>query len=1172
MNSAILKDTLRTIERTRSRFISLLAIVALGVSFFAGINATAPDMRDTARQYYIDSNAMDLQIISTAGLTDTDVSLISSIQGVEHVSGQKFVDGVLLVDGEKVSDADGSELVIRTYGLDVNKAISYSAGADDRTYLNRPQLIEGSWPTQANQCVADASQLSTPEEFKIGTVVAIQGAGTDIQGTLQNTEYTITGIIRSPLYISYDRGNTTIGTGKVGCFIYVPQENFLNDYYSSLSIRLNGTDAMDPYSEEYRAYVAPYVTYLSSIADQCLATRVSSLKAKYTAEVEQGDREYAEAKQQTDAAIAEAQQKVNMVLDMAKNGDAQLAEYKRRYNEKAAEANAKIDESKLQHSTQYAAWEQKRAQYNETKATLDKYANAEVDYKTALSEYNVAVNQVNSLSTTVDYLEKLVATTRSALTEFNAKQDNSVGDIISRFEQSGLVGVEVDNIMRQINSLTAVGTAEEMAAYMEPQLQSLETQLASTRKQLADTKTQLAAKKIELDRAAALVEQLKQSQSQMEAAQAALDDAEKQLTGANYDSQFGEMEVLSQLSDYKKQITNYETNLQIAKAQAATIEEEFNKQKEEAYAKLDEARNKLEEAKTFLLNLESAKWYVNDRSEALRGYDEYGNTADRTAALAIVFPWFFFIVSSLVCLNTMTRMVEDERTQLGTLKALGFTNREIVFKYLFYALLASVIGGVAGTLLGFALFPSAITMAYSIMFAVPSLIIKYRWIYAIPGLAVSIGTTVFAAYGACFRSLVAVPSTLMRPKAPKGGKRVLLEKFPALWRSLNFTWKVTLRNVFRNKKRFIMAVIGVFGCTSLLVAGFGLDKSINTSLEKQFTDDDSIFRYDMQIVTNGSYDTTLGESEALNAVRARPEIACANHIYMKVFDTTSEKQPDEQMETYLLVPDDSAALENYMYLRDDETGEHMYLPQNGGVITKKLAQKLDLSIGDSILVDLGNGTKVSVPVAGIAENYTFHYVYMAKEVYAALFGMNPQYNIVSANLAYDLDATQKDALSKALMSEYSISALAYQEDIQEGFINVFESLGYIVFVLVISAGLLSLIVLYNLSSINIHERTKEIATIKVLGFTPKEVSSYIFRENIMIGFIGTLLGLLGGLGLHRIVILVGEVDIVRFGRDAGVMAFIYAFALSMVFTLLVNLILRRNLKKVDMVESLKSIE
>ena len=1171
MNSVLLKDTVRTIGRTSSRFFSIVLIVALGISFFAGINATAPDMLETIREYYLDTNAADVRIISTAGLTDEDISVIESIQGIESVMGEKFVDGVVSVDDQKISDIDGSRLTVRAYSLDVTKAMMASQGEDDRSFINRPQLVEGSWPTAADQCLVDQSQLSTPSEFQIGSIIEIEGDGTDISGKLTNAKYTIVGIIRTPLYISYSRGNTTIGTGKLGSFIYVPSDNFQTDYYSALSIKVAGSDELDPYSDEYNALIEPYATYLSSIASERLTPRVTALKTQYETEISQSEAQYASSKAEVDEQIAEAEEQVTLILDMAENGDAKLAEYKQQYNEKAVEAETTIDETKLEHSQQYALWEEKRNDYNEAKALVDKYSTAETDLKNATTEYNVAKLQVDTTYQTVEYLENVIATTRSALDQLDKSQSTSVGDIISRFEQSGLVGQEVDEIVASVNSLTAVGTAEEIAAYMEPQLQDLEEKLAAAKKDLSDAKTELANKKATLERAEVLVEKLQTVEAQLKTAETELEEAEKELSAAGYDIQLGELEVLSQLSDLKNQITNYETNLQIAKEKAKTVEAEFEQTKTEAYAKLEEAQHKLEEAKNFLLSLDSAKWYVSDRNDALYGFEAYKQTADRVAALAIIFPWFFFLVAALVSLNTMTRMVDDERTQLGTLKALGFHNNEIITKYIIYAFVASFVGAIAGSLLGFAVFPSVLTACFGILFDVPAVIIKYRFSYAVTGIVISVGVTVLSTYYSAQKSLKTHPSTLMKPKAPKGGKRIALEKLPWLWSRLNFTAKVTCRNVFRNKKRFIMAVIGVLGCTSLMVAGFGLDNSINTTLDKQFNDEDSIWCYDMQTVLNGSFDTTITDCDAITTVRERPEISDAMLEFMKVYNTSSVSS-EEIMETYLLVPEDAASLAKYIRLRDYKTGESLTLPENGAVITQKLASELNLSVGDNIVVNLDDGYSVNVPVAAIAENYTFHYVYMTKEVYRSLFATNPKYNYITANFSSELTAEQKTQLSKELMSEYEINAVSYSEEIQTMFENSLDSIGYIVVVFVVSAGLLSIIVIYNLSVININERIKEIATIKVLGFDNFEVSQYIFRENLMLSVLGTFLGLFAGLGVHRLVILVGEVDIITYVRDVGFMSLVYSAILSMTFSLVVNLILNRTLKNVDMVESLKSNE
>lgn len=1170
MTKALLKDTLRTIERTRSRFFSIVAIVALGISFFAGMNATAPDLRDTAQKYLLDTNAADLSVTSTVGLSEDDLNVLSSITGVESASGEKYFDGILKINGKNATDLDGSQLTVRALSLDLQKAYAFSQGTDDRSFLNRPQLIEGTWPASENQCVVDRSALSTPDGFEIGNTVTIGSEGADASSSLKNTEFVITGIIRTPRYISYERGYTTIGTGKLGTFIYIPSENFLSEYYSSISLKLSGSDSFNTFSKEYDAFAAPFASYLESIARERIDIRVSSIKDKYTAEVNSQEQKYAEAKAEAETKLAEGEAKVKEILDLAENGDEKLKQYKEEYNQKVTEVGSKIDQSKLEHSEQYKNWEEKRDEYNEAKALVEKYSTADTDLKNAQTQYNVANTQVNTLLTTVSYLEKLVATTRSAISQLDTSQNVSASDIINRFEQSGLVGTEVDKIMNSIKSWTAVGTAEEISAYMEPQLQELEENLAASRKELSDAKTELAAKKAELEKAEKLVKTLKEVEERVANAETQLKEAEKNLTNANYDIQLSELEVLNQLSDSKNQITNFETNLQLAKEKAKTIEADFEAQKEEVNSQLETAKLKLDEAKNFLLNLENGKWYVQNRDEALLGFEELCQTADRTAAISKLFPWVFFLVAALVCLNTMTRMIEDDRTQLGTLKALGFYNKEIVSKYIIYSLAASAVGSFAGTLLGFALFPYAITKAYSILFALPATEIKYRFEYAIPAMIISIASIVLSGYIASYKSLQTSASSLMRPKAPRGGKRIFLEKY-AVWKKLGFTTKVTFRNVFRNKKRFIMAVVGVTGCTALMVAGFGLRNSINTMFERQFLGDNSVVGYDMQVVLNGSFDTNVSTPDAISTVKTRPEVASADLTYMKVFNTFGAKA-DKEFETYIMVPENAETFSSYVGLFDAKTKKEISLPPAGAVITEKLSKELGISAGDFINVKVSDAYVVSVPVASVCENYIFHYVFMSKELYSSIFASNPRYNYIVANFASELTGVQKEELSKSLMSEYDITAVSYSEETRGTFENVVNSLNFVVWVLVISAGLLSFIVLYNLSSININERMKEIATIKVLGFRRREVTAYIFRENLMLSVFGTVIGLIVGIGLHRMVISVAEVDVMMFGRSVGFMGFVYSAVLSLAFSLFVNVVLRRNLERVNMVESLKSIE
>ena len=1170
-NNVLLKDTIRTIGRSSSRFFSIVLIVALGISFFAGFSATAPFMRSSIRDYYKLSNAADIRIISSIGLTESDVKTIASIDGVEAVCGEKFADGVVDVDGKPISDLDGSRLSVRAYALDINKAVEqYNNGTDDRSYINRPQLVEGNWPQNAQECLVDDSAFSTPDEFQIGAMIGISGDGSDITASLANTEYRIVGIIRTPLYISYERGNTTIGTGKLGTFVYLPDENFKSDYYSAVSVTLAGSDAYAPYTDEYDSFVAPYLDYIESFADERARARAKELLEIYSVKVAEAEAEYAVKKAEVEALIADGERQVEEIIDLAENGDAKLAEYKATYNEKALEAQEKITDSKLQHSDGYELYEQKLKQYTEAKALVAKYEGAEVDYRTSLSEYNVSVTAVSTLSSTVEYLESLVATTRASVDQLNSDQQTTVGDIVNRFESSGLVGEEVDKIIANINSLTAVGTAQEISAYMEPELQTLEAQLVNTKRQLADAKTELAEKKAQLDQAKELLDKLDNVKASLAAAEVELNKAKEALSTAGYDIQMGELEALTQLSDLKNQINNYETAVALAKSKVGTIREEFEEQKKTANERLVQAEASLNGAKNFLLSLDNPKWYVNGRDGGLEGYEAYGQACDRTAAMAIVFPWFFFLVAALVSLNTMTRMIDDERTQLGTLKALGLRNSEIIRKYLFYAFVASGIGAVAGSLLGFAVFPLMVSSAYGLLFDVPTIKVGYNYFYAGIGILISVGVTVFSTYVAAQRSLKIHPSVLMKPRAPKGGKRIALERFTWLWSRLPFNSKVTCRNVFRNKKRFIMAVLGVMGCTALMVAGFGLRNSTGEILERQFNDDDSIWCYDMQVVMNGSVDTTLFEAKAATILSQRSEIGSYMLEYMKVFDTTAAGS-DKLMETYVIVPEDASAISNYIRVRNT-SGEPIALPENGCVITQKLAERLKLGVGDAITVNIEDGYKVTIPVAAVAENYCFHYLYISKGAYRQYFGVNPQYNYIAANFSTELSDEQRAVLAQELISEYDITALSFSSDIRGMFANTLDSINYIAVILVVSAGLLSVIVLYNLSVLNINERVREIATIKVLGFNHKETRNYIFRENLILSVLGTFLGMFLGIAAHRGVIIVGEVETLRYGRDIGWQNFLIAAVLSLVFSLGVNLILTRTLKEVDMVESLKSNE
>ncbi len=1172
----LMKDSLRSVKNSLSRFISIVAIVALGISFFAGMNATAPDMTASAQQYYSDTNLMDICVQSTIGLSASDIDAISAINGVECVMPVRTVDGLLSVNGEHISDIDGSTYTVRVMSLDINKAYANAQyGENLPEYMNRVTLLEGNWPTATNECLVDASRLSTPDEFVIGNTVKIEADKSDFSSKLNTTEYKIVGIIRSPLYISYERGYTNVGTGKLGAFIYVPQECFVLDYYTAAYVKIAGSGNFKAYTKEYESFIEPYKAAIEELSKTQIHVRSEALYNRYSKDVADGKAEYEKKKAEAESQLADAKKEVENIKYLASYGDELVKKLKEKYNESAVSTDNQLGMAELERTTQYAKWEENTKKYNEVKALVDQYADAETNYNNALTTYNITKNTVATSMTTVTSLEQAVAAGRSAIDQLNVSQDDSKSEIIERIKSVAYDSEEIMSIVADIKSLTAVGTAEEIAAYMEPELQSLEVKLTAAKAALTLANNTLASKEQELKQAEQLVLKLKELKLALSQAEKELSDAKKELDDAEYQIQFSQQDAVNQLLELKTQISNYEIQIPLAKEKVNTVDAEYEAKAKEIYSLLDTAKYKLDEGEALLSSLPSASWVIDTRDGAVKGYTEYYNTANRTSALSKALPWFFFLVAAMVSLNTMTRMVEEDRTQIGTLKALGFRDVQILMKYIIYAAVASLVGCVIGTLIGFWVFPSVICRAFGILFDMPPVILTYRVGYAVTGTIIATGATVLATYLALKNIFEEVPSNLMRPKAPEAGGRIFLENMPRIWSRLNFSSKVTCRNVFRNKKRFIMVIAGVAGCTALLVAGLGLGDSIKTTIANQFEGENSICRYDVQIALKNTFDSSGSGSEIYSTVSNKQAVArtadggaLAMFTSMKTGVATSDNS-NASMEINIVVPDKPESLNRYINLTPTKKGST--ISNNGCVITDKLADKLNLSVGDRISLEK-DGASASAVVTGIVRNYAFHYVYILPDAYESIFGEGASYNFITACLKDGITGEEKTAFATELMNLNDVSAVAFTSNTIESLSYILDSLNYVVIVIVAAAALLALTVLYNLSNININERYKEIATLKVLGFNKNEVSAYISRENLILAVIGMLIGLVAGIPLHRLVIVLAEVDVVRFGRTISPLSFLYAAVLSLAFTVIVNLIMRIRLKKIDMVESLKSVE
>ncbi len=695
-------------------------------------------------------------------------------------------------------------------------------------------------------------------------------------------------------------------------------------------------------------------------------------------------------------------------------------------------------------------------------------------------------------------------------------------------------------------------TASQRVADFRSQLTAAQQQIAENEPKIARGEAQLAAAKQQL---AAAQAQIISGEAQLAAGETALslapDLAKLQLDLAG-----------EKLANSKTQLEDGQQQLEDARQQLEAGEAEYETQKKNAQQQLDDALRQIEDGEQELAELEVPEWYVLTRKTNV-SFASFLSNVQKVEAIARVFPIFFFLVAALVALTTMTRMVEEERLQIGTLKALGYSKGAIMKKYIIYAMTATVAGSAFGLAVGFTLFPTIIWNAYTMMYELPKLYCLFNIPYAALASGLAIVCTLAATLNACWATLAECPAALMLPKAPKAGKRILLERIPFLWRRMKFTYKVTARNLFRYKKRFFMTVVGIAGCTALLVTGFGLHDSISDIVNNQFG---KIFTYDVSVnlqtpdaADSGSLYEALNDSSLVED-------------YLVVHQEQSDNEFDgETFTTYLFVPQDETRFDQFVTLEERTTGEYVAFSQDGIVITEKMSERAHLAVGDSVTLTNADGKEGTFRVDGIAENYVENYVYLSPDTYQAAFGSIPEPNLAVLHSA-DPSPEGRDRLGEVILAADGVSGISFISDLKDSFSNMMQKIDIIVVVLIVSAGLLAFVVLYNLTNINITERTKEIATIKVLGFYDKEVSAYVYRESIALSVIGTLAGLVLGILLHMFVIHSVEVDAVMFGRTIKPLSYVVSALLTMAFSLLVNLVMYHKLRRISMVESMKAPE
>ena len=1100
IRNRLVTDTLREVHHTFPRFLSLLVLSALAVCFLAGLRATAPDMKLSADAYFDQQNLMDLHIASTLGLTQEDVDAIAEEEGVASVQGAYTIDALVPMDNQ--------EMVV--------KVLSYSGEGD----VNQPALVEGRLPEGEDECLVEPLFLEL-SGLSIGDTISLDTGEGDYADALSVEEVTIVGTANSPLYIALDRGSSTLGTGSVDAFLILPVESFTMDYYTDAYLLAEGASDLETYSDEYEELVDQLAQQLEPLSKERSALRYDEASQA----ISDAEDELAQAEEEANQQLTDAEAEITSSRQELDDAKKQLEDAKKQLDSGEAQYAAGMEQLE-------SGWRALDAASLELEDGKEQYEQGQTAYQAALALYQIQAAAVErQLETQAELEASTQARTQATQAALQAATEAALEDPLSYMEVYNRVYEETYQSVYDTAYAQAYAQAQENSSQWQ-ELQTSKAQLDQTKAQLDAAKAQLNQGEIEYR---AGVRQLESSQRQLEASREELDQG---------------------WEDYETGLQQWEDG---EKAYQEGYES-YTQSRQEAEDQLKDGRKEVEQAKRDLTLLEDGEWYILDRNTNT-GYVSYSMDADRIANLAAVFPLIFFLVAALVSLTTMTRIVEEQRTTIGGLKAMGFSRGSIAIKYVGYGFLSSVIGAVLGLAVGLTLLPWIICTAWSAMYTIGDIHYSFEAATSLLAAGAAVGTVTLAALLACFSTLAATPAQLMRPKAPPVGKRIFLERITPLWRKLSFHYKITLRNLFRYQKRFWMTVAGIGGCAALIVTAFGVRGSIMGVMEEQF---DVLYHYSAQVglvdeitpLELEEVEDTLSESGLVD-----DSLACR-------VETVTAQSESYTLDCYLQTTPSQEELSRFVELRHRTDDVPVTLPDDGAVITEKMASLLGVEVGDTITLD--GESRVTITVADITEHYVQHYIYVSDTYYETLFGEAPTANTVLVD--FPVEESGAGELESQLVSLDGVSSLTLLSDTADTFSSSMESVDYAVILIIFCAAALAFVVLMNLTNINITERLRELATLKVLGFYNREVSAYIYRENAILTVFGVLAGMVLGKFLHQWLILTVEVDMVMFDRVLDLSSYLWAAVLTVVFSLAVNLTARRKLRDLDMVEALKSVE
>ncbi len=1184
MKKALRKDFWMEIRKSYARFISIFLIVALGVAFFSGIQAASPDMRYSGDAYFDEKKLMDLKVVSTMGLTQEDADAMEELEGVKQAVPAYSTD---VLCGE-----DAEQVVLHVESL--------------LTEMNLLTVEQGQLPSKKGECFLDSDFL---EEFsyEIGDTIELHE---DDDELLAKKKFTIVGAGECPMYISFARGNTTLGSGEVSGFVYVTEDSFDSDVFTQVYVEVEGARELLSHSNAYEELVEQVEKRLEGIQDIRCQIRHDEVVEEANEKLEDARKELEDGRKEADEKLADAKKELEDAEKKLADGQEEYDDGVRQLEDGKKEledGKKQLEDGRKEYTDGLSKLSAARLELNSQQMKLNE---SKKELNDGWSQLNAGKIQLDTQQHELDQNQKKLDEQQATLNEqqvtLNTRQEELNSSQQQLEEQKQQLQQQRQELEVQKSEALAGVTDPSMQQSILAQFAQMESQLTAAESQIEDGQQQIKEWQKQIDEGQKQInegqEQIIKAQMQINEGQNQLNEAYAELNEKTQELNAGQLQLNSgqlQIDNALIEINNNQRKLEDAAREIEENEEkikdgeteiEENEQKlEDAKKELKKGRKKLKDgqkkyedakadaeetiadgqreiidAQKELDDLNDPEWMISNR-DSLPEYSGFGDNADRIHNIGQVFPVLFFLVAALISLTTMTRMVEEQRTQIGTLKALGYRKVDIASKYLMYALTATVGGSILGVLIGEKLLPYIIIISYGIMYIhMPAIVIPYELKYSLIASGAALACTVLAALSSCYKELLETPASLMRPPTPKAGKRVLLERISFLWKHLNFTWKATVRNLFRYKKRFLMTVFGIGGCMALLLVGFGLRDSIMDIGDLQYKE---IQRYDGIVLADED-----ASGSAKKALEAAMEDEEGIREYTRLFFQKMDAKNGKKVRAlYLYVPEDVENFSEFVTFRDRVTQEEFSLDDEGLILSEKTARLLELEVGDTVTLQEEGKKGLEVKVSAICENYMQHYAYMTPALYEKCYGREPEYNDLLFTLNGEYQDQEEEVGRRILKQEGAVS-ISYTSSIAAQIEDMLGALDLVIVVLIISAGLLAFVVLYNLNNINITERKRELATIKVLGFYDMETSAYVFRENVILTLFGVGAGIVLGILLHQFVIVTVEVDACMFGRNINLPSFLYSALFTIGFSAFVNMVMHFKLKKIDMVESLKSVE